>query len=111
MASKETRIEDLLDSEQAVQYLAKKWKMESYSKGAFRALRFRLNHETDLNIQPVLATKTATFWRKSDLDRIPKPDRTQPRGPRAKKNNDEGDDTEGRIPSVMLTASSLVGAA
>lgn len=78
----ETRIEDLLDSEQAVRYLAERWQLPSYSKGAFRALRFRLKRVKGVHIQPVLATRTATFWRKCDLDRIPKPDRSQPRGPR-----------------------------
>ncbi len=100
--NEETRIEDLLNSEQAVEYLAKKWKLETYSKGAFRALRFRLNHDKDWNIEPALSTRTAAFWRKVDLDRIPKPDRTRTRGPR-KKNDDSI--------NVMLIRKQLTGVA
>ncbi len=73
--------EELMDSKQAVDYLIKKWGIESYSLGAFRALRFRWK------IQPALAVHAATFYRKSDLDKIPKPDRKRKRGSHKK---DEG---------------------
>lgn len=83
-------VEELLNSEQAVDYLAQRWGIPSYSMDAFRALRSRWR------IKPALASKTATFWRKADLDRIPKPDRSRPRGKRVKKS------TDGENSSVML---------
>ncbi len=69
---------ELVDSKEAVEYLAKRWGKESYSLGAFRSLRFRYN------LKPALATHSATFWRKSDLDKIPMPDRRKQRGKKRK---------------------------
>jgi hypothetical protein len=91
MTEHTSEIEELLNSEQAADYLAKKWGIPSYSMDAFRALRSRWH------IKPALGSKTATFWRKSDLDTIPKPDRSRPRGKRVKKNG--GDSAQ--IPSVL----------
>ena len=68
--------EQLIDASEAVRYLAQKWEIPSYSMDAFKQLRLRRH------IKPALASKTATFWRKSDLDLIPKPDRHKARGPR-----------------------------
>jgi hypothetical protein len=72
--------EQLIDASEATRYLAQKWGIPSYSMDAFKQLRLR-HH-----IKPALSSKTATFWRKSDLDQIPKPDRSRPRGKRVKKN-------------------------
>jgi hypothetical protein len=71
--------EEFLDSAQAVKYLAERWGIDSYSRDAFRALRSRWK------IKPTVGGRTATFWRKSDLDKIPKPDRSRPRNKRAEK--------------------------
>jgi hypothetical protein len=84
--------EELIDASEAVKYLAERWGMPSYSLDAFKQLRLR--HK----IKPALSSRTSTFWRKSDLDSIPKPDRSRPRGKRVKK-NDEG---ESNFSSVML---------
>lgn len=78
--------EKLLDANEAVKYLAERWGVESYSLVAFRSLRFRYN------IKPALAAKTATFWRKSDLDQIPKPSKSNPRPKRKKAGDDSEDD-------------------
>ena len=75
--------EELLDANAACAYLAKRWGVSSYSLLAFRSLRHR--HK----IKPALAAKTATFWRKSDLDKIPKPSRSNPRPDQRKKRDDE----------------------
>jgi hypothetical protein len=89
----EEQFEELLDGSEAAQYLAKRWGIESYSIDAFRMLRYRYN------IKPVLSSKTATFWRTSDLDAIPQPSRHNPRPKRTKKNT-SGDD--GSSPCVLL---------
>lgn len=87
--------EQLLEANDAVKYLAQRWGIESYSLEAFRMLRYRWH------IKPALSSKTSSFWRKSDLDNIPKPDRSRPRGKRVKKNG--GDNGEkGYSSSVML---------
>src|SRR5579862_6945155 len=89
--------EQLLEANEAVKYLAKRWGIESYSLEAFRMHRFR-HH-----IKPALASKTSSFWRISDLDKIPKPDRNAKRGPRTKKKPDDGEDGEGIFSKVLLT--------
>jgi hypothetical protein len=66
-------LDQLLEANEAVKYLAKRWEIESYSLEAFRMLRWRYN------IKPALSSKTSTFWRKSDLDKIEKPDRSKKR--------------------------------
>ena len=77
--------EELLEAGEAAEYLAKKWKIEHYSIDAFKMLRHRWG------LQPVLLTKNASLWRKSDLDKIPKPDRNRPRpGRRKKRGNEDG---------------------
>jgi hypothetical protein len=90
--------QELLEANEAVKYLAEKWGISSYSLVAFRSLRFRYN------IKPALSSKTSSFWRKSDLDRIPKPDRSKPRGKR--KSKEDGDE-ESRSSSVVLMHTSL----
>lgn len=75
--------QQLLEANEAVKYLAQRWGIESYSLEAFRMLRYR-HH-----IKPALSSRTSTFWRKSDLDKIEKPDRSKPR-------------KKGRDSSVML---------
>lgn len=91
-------MDEILEANDAVKYLAARWGIESYSLEAFRMLRARYG------IQPALRSKTATFWRKSDLDQIPKPDRSKPRGSR-KRVEVEGDDSGN--PSVVLMSIGL----
>lgn len=75
---------EFLNGREAVQYLAKRWEIESYSLGAFRVYRNRLG------IEPDLGTENASFWRKETLDHIPKPKaRGRPRGTRSKKQHAE----------------------
>jgi hypothetical protein len=93
--------EELMEANEAVKYLAERWGMDSYSLVAFRSLRFRYK------IEPALASRTATFWRKSDLDKIPKPDKSKPRGPRKKKKTEDSDEGEAKGPLVMLGGYSL----
>lgn len=83
--------QELLEANEAVKYLAERWGIPSYSLNSFRVLRHRFQ------IKPALSSRTSTFWRKSDLDRIPKPDRTKPRGPRKAKKTDDASD----FPSVL----------
>lgn len=94
------QFKELLDGREAAQYLARKWGMESYSIDAFRMLRYRYQ------IKPALSSKTATFWRTSDLDLIPKPSRNNPRPKRAKK-NDEGDEEDEEKACVMFMEMSV----
>ena len=75
---------ELLSAGEAAEYLAKKWGRPAYSTTAFRMLRHRWN------LKPVfLSTKNASFWRKSDLDAIPEPDRSRPRKKRAKHDEEQ----------------------
>lgn len=90
--------EELLDANEAVKYLAERWGIESYSLVAFRSLRFRYN------IKPALASKTATFWRKSDLDQIPRPSKSNPR-PKRKRQSEGSAEDDNRGSSVVLGAS------
>lgn len=94
----ESKDEPLMDANQAAEYLAKRWGLESYSIQAFKQLRMRKG------IRPDLAARRATFWRKSTLDKIEKPDRSQPRGKR--KEHTDGDDMTN--PSVVLSSLSCV---
>jgi hypothetical protein len=84
--------EEFLEAGEATQYLAKKWGIKSYSTSAFKMLRARWG------IEPAFKSSNGTFWRIKDLDAIPKPDRTKPRGKRTKTVVDavvEEDDEEG----------------
>jgi len=75
---------EFLTAHEAVQYLAEKWGVESYSVGTFRAYRRR--HE----LKPDLGTENASLWRRETLDRIPKPNMGRPRGTtRSKKQHAE----------------------
>lgn len=74
--------EKLMGVHEAAKYLAKKWGMDSYSLEAFRM------HRKRWNVHPSLSSENATFWRKSDLDKLPKPDKSRPRSPRKKENED-----------------------
>ncbi len=89
--------EEWLEASDAAQYLADKWGIPSYSTEALKKLRQRRG------LQPGLSGKTATFWRKSELDQISKPDRSRPRGPRKKREHSEGE--EGSSSSVILIGS------
>lgn len=71
--------EPLMDVNEAVKYLAGRWGMESYSLEAFNKLRQRRN------IEAPLGSKNSTFWTKSVLDTITKPDKGNPRPKRSKK--------------------------
>lgn len=93
----EPKDEPLMDANEAAEYLAKRWGLESYSIDAFKQLRMRRK-----DIQPDLAARRATFWKKSTLDKIEKPDRSRPRGPRQKK--DDSDGLAGGSSRVVLRA-------
>lgn len=67
--------EELLAGAEAAKYLAEKWGIASYSPTAFRMLRKRWKIAPDL----VIPGNPVPLWRKSTLDKIPKPDRTRPR--------------------------------
>lgn len=69
---------ELLTAGEAAEYLAQRWGRESYSQTAFKMLRHRWN------LQPAHHAGNATLWRRSDLDKIPEPDRSKPRGRRTK---------------------------
>jgi hypothetical protein len=80
--------EELLSAGEAAAYLANKWGRPSYSTTALRMLRHRWN------LKPVfLSSKNASFWRKSDLDAIPEPDRHRPRKRRTKQEPQEEEPT------------------
>ena len=93
-------LKELMDAPQAVQYLAQKWGIESYSVAAFKTLRHRWK------LQPALASPKATFWRKSDLDKIPKPSRSNPRPLRRRLKKTDGGGGENS--SVMLMECELL---
>lgn len=96
--------EELLEANEAVKYLARRWGIESYSLEAFRMLRFR-----NPDIKPALSSRTSSFWRKSDLDLIPKPDRSKPRPLRRVKKTGVSGETDGSKRTVMLMESRLLG--
>lgn len=75
--------EELLEAGEAVDYLSQKWGIP-YNTDNFKMLRTRWN------IQPAFRAKNATFWRKSDLDKIPAPKRGRP--VQKKRDEDEGDE-------------------
>lgn len=83
-------LDNLLTAGEAADYLAKRWGRDRYDAKAFKLLRHRWN------LQPAMTLPNATLWRRSDLDKIPEPDRSRPRpsakGPRKKKNPDESVD-------------------
>lgn len=74
-----------LTAREAVQYLAKKWGIESYSLEAFRVYRFR-HH-----LEPDLSTENTSLWTRKTLDTIPKP---RPRGRPKEDKKQHEDDSE-----------------
>ncbi len=89
--------EELLEASAACEFLTELWGLEEpYSLVAFRSLRFRYG------IKPALAAKRATFWKKSQLRNIPRPDKGKPRPSRrgARKKPDE----EGNAATVIRMA-------
>jgi hypothetical protein len=73
---------ELLESNEAVKYLAQKWGMKSYGLIAFRSLRLRRG------IKPTMQSKTSAWFSRELLDSIPKP----ARGRRRKENEEEGEE-------------------
>lgn len=101
--------EELLEAAEAAKYLSDKWGIP-YTTDALKMLRSRSNGK----YKPTMSAKNATFWSKSDLDKIPQPQR----GRRAASTDEESDDNEeqgGRDTTVMLglsrNAARLVGVA
>lgn len=82
----------LMEVGEAVIYLAKKWGMQSYKVSAFKTLRYRWG------IEPDFSARKTTFWRRSTLDRIPKPDRNKSRGPRKRVKDAEEDSSSSLLP-------------
>ncbi len=76
--------EELLEAGEAAKYLADKWGIPEYSTDAFKMLRRRWN------LKPAHLAGNATLWRKSDLDKIPKPQKGRRKG---EKGETEGGDT------------------
>lgn len=79
--------DELLDSRSASEYLAQKWGLDQWSLPAFKMHYKRWGKQLD--IRPAAASRSATFWRKSELDKFPKPDRNRSRPGRRKKSDDE----------------------
>lgn len=98
----ENENEEYLSAGEAAAYLARKWGIPSYKASAFKTLRYRWD------IQPAIVTSNASLWRKSDLDKIPKPDRTRARGAKTKRKDEDG---EGSTSSVTYAFSSQARAA
>lgn len=88
---------EFLEASEAANYLAERWGLPSYSAEAFKMLRHRWN------IHPAIKTSNATLWRKSDLDKIEKPDRSRSRGKRIKVEDEE----DGFSTSVILMSHTL----
>lgn len=91
--------EELLESNEAVKYLAQRWGMKSYGLVAFRSLRLRRG------IKPTMQSRTSAWFSKELLDSIPKP----VRGKRRKQDDDEGEG--GRSSSATYPYSSYAPAA
>ena len=89
---------ELLESNEAVKYLAQKWGMKSYGLVAFRSLRLRRG------IKPTMQSRTSAWFSKELLDSIPKP----VRGRRRKE--DEDGEGEGRNSSATYPSSSSLAA-
>jgi hypothetical protein len=93
---------EYLNSKQAVQYLCERWGMESYSEDAFRAL-VRLR-----NIKPDLGEgREAKRWKRSTLDQIYKPSKSNPRksAPKRRKKVHEDEGGEEYKSSVLYYTS------
>lgn len=76
---------EYLTAREAVQYLAKKWGIESYTMGAFRV--YRLRHK----LEPDLSTENTSLWKRETLDSIPKPG---PKGRPKRTEQQHEDDTD-----------------
>jgi len=63
--------EDLLTTQQAVEYLKKRWGLKSYNVNSFRQYRYRRK------IKPSIEMPNASMWRRGDLDQMPRPDVTK----------------------------------
>lgn len=101
MDGKQGPVSKLKNSKQAREYLAKKWGIDQYSSTAFRSLCFR--HP---QIEPDLATGTATFWFPETLDRFPKPSKSNPCPKRRKRGGESADgqdsSDETRPPMIIV---------
>lgn len=91
--------DELMEAREAAEYLAKKWGLEHYSIDAFKQLRYRWN------LEPALKGRRSTWWRKSQLDVIPKPDRTKPR--QRRKKTEDSQEEPGTSSSVRLLRSTV----
>ena len=94
------RPEELLESNDAVKYLAQKWGMKSYGLIAFRSLRLRNG------IEPTMKSRTSAWFSKELLDSIPRPTRGRRPKSGSKRDNNEGE--EGRNSSVTYPTSSFL---
>lgn len=93
----EDQEEKYLSAGEAATYLSQKWGLPSYKASALKTLRYRWG------ISPAFTTSNASLWKKSDLDKIPRPTRGRPRGAK-KQDNNEGE--EGKSSSVTCRPSS-----
>jgi hypothetical protein len=92
---------EYLNSKQAVQYLCEKWGMESYSEDAFRALVRLRNIKADLG-----EGREAKRWKRSTLDKIYKPSKSNPRKSAPKRRKKVQNEEEGERTSSVLYYSS-----
>lgn len=85
MSEKGEGEKEYLTAREAVQYLAEKWGVESYSMTAFRVHRFR--HK----LEPDLGTENSTLWKRETLDNIPKPRAKRKREPKQQREEKSDD--------------------
>jgi hypothetical protein len=65
---------ELLTTEQAIEYLKERWGIASFTMNAFRQYRHRHKIKPSISLQ-----KNASLWRRSDLDSLPPIDETKRR--------------------------------
>jgi len=87
------KIKDLLNRDQAIQYLRDKWgpKFANWSEDSFKHYRLKYG------VRPILGA----YFTREQLDGLPMPDRSKPRPSRRKKSQQAGDDSGAIPPSVV----------
>ena len=95
---------ELINAKEAIAYLCERWNIESYSETAFRSLRFRRG------IKPALSGPTATYYRKSDLDQIPKPDKSSGKGKKKEEKSGEEGPPSSSVARISFSDLEAIGA-
>ena len=93
--------EEYLSSKQAVEYLAEKWGMASYSEKSFRALVALRGVKPDIG-----EGRGAKYWTKSTLDLLHKPSKSNPRksAPKRRRGKDHTAEHDSGSSRVVLRA-------